>query len=244
LSNRFLVVSVMGSLAAVGASAQTAAPPSEKAAMERALQQADGPKRRILEAARLKAGAAPTPAPVPAPQAVAGVRPRVEATERPTERSADKPVEKAPENDIITVVTLPGAIEPVAIPRSGGVGSVATVAPLEATPRPATMIDLPPAAPPVPAAATPPPAEGLPAPRLVTMVEPELPARLFRRGSTRTEIVVDLVINVDGSIKSAAVRSSNNADVESAVLEAVLRWRYEPQAVTRPHLVRLVVSPS
>jgi TonB family protein len=76
------------------------------------------------------------------------------------------------------------------------------------------------------------------------MIEPELPSRLFRRGSTRTEIVIDLVINVDGSVRSAAVRSSSNGDIEAVVLEAVRQWRYEPQAVVRSHLVRLVVSPS
>ena len=73
--------------------------------------------------------------------------------------------------------------------------------------------------------------------------EPEVPARLFRRGGGRVELLVDVLIDTDGSVKSAVVITSSNADADEPVLDAVRRWRYEPQPAARPHQVRLVVSP-
>lgn len=243
--HRVLWVSVLGSFVLPGAHAQTAAPPPDKAAMERALQQADGPKRRILEAARLKSGVAPTPSPAPPPPVAAAPKPRADGGDKPAEKATEKATERAAERpadrEAVTVVTLPAGVEPLALPASANVGSVATIAPMESAPRAATLADLPPpAASPAPVPAS---ADGLPPPRLVAMVEPELPARLFRRGSGRTEVLVDLVIDPDGTVRSATVRSSSNSDVENAVVQAVRQWRYEPQPSPRSHLVRLVASP-
>ena len=106
------------------------------------------------------------------------------------------------------------------------------VAPPEAEPPRPRLLDLPPA-PPAPLAP----------PRLVSMAEPEVPARLFRRGGGRVELLVDVLIDTDGSVKSAVVITSSNADADEPVLDAVRRWRYEPQPAARPHQVRLVVSP-
>lgn len=228
LGKRSVAVGLGLVVAAIGAAAQGAAPAPDRAAMERALQQADGPKRRILEAARLKAGApapvaaAAAPAPAPAP-AVAPAPPRAEAA------AAAVP---APDTEIVVVITMPPGIEPVVVPAPARVGSVAAVAPLEAEPPPPRLLDLPPA-----------PAAPLPPPRLLSTAEPDLPARMFRRAGGRVEALVDIVIDADGSVKSASVVSSNHADADEAVLEAVRRWRYEPQAAARPHQVRLLVSP-
>lgn len=234
LGKRSVAVGFGFAFAAVAALAQTSAPPSDRAAMERALQQADGPKRRILEAARLKAGTPPpTPAPTPAPTPVAAAP----ALPNPAPARAEAPVappSQAPESEIVVVITMPSGIEPVAVPAPARVGSVAAVAPLEAAPPRPRLLDLPPA---------PPPAAALPAPRLLSMAEPELPARVFRRAGGRVELLVDVVIDTDGSVKSAAVRTSSHADADEPVLDAVRLWRYEPQPAVRPHQVRLVVSP-
>lgn len=216
---------------AVSAVAQTVAPPPDRAAMERALQQADGPKRRILEAARLKAGP-PTPTPAPTPVAAAPTPPSAPVAR--VEAPAAPPVQ-APETEIVVVITMPPGIEPVDVPAPVRVGSVAVVAPPEAEPPRPRLLDLPPAPPAPPAPLAP--------PRLVSMAEPEVPARLFRRGGGRVELLVDVLIDTDGSVKSAAVITSSNADADEPVLDAVRRWRYEPQPAARPHQVRLVVSP-
>lgn len=228
---RTVAVTCLAVSAAAAALAQSTAPPPDRAGMERALQQADGPKRRILEAARLKAGA-PASAPVPAPALAAVAPPPLAAA--PSPAAAATPRVEAPETEIVVVVTMGGVIEPVALPASASVRGVAGVAaPGAAVPAPPALIDLPP---PLPAVAD------LPPPRLLAMTEPELSPRLFRRGSARAEVVVDLVIDIDGSVKSALVRQPHNADLEEAVLDAVRQWRYDPQPVARPHLLRLVVS--
>lgn len=224
MGKRSVAVGFGLAVAAVGAAAQGAAPAPERAAMERALQQADGPKRRILEAARLKAG---TPASAP----VAAVPPPAPATPPPPPRAEAAPV-PAPDTEIVVVITMPPGIEPVVVPAPARVNSVAAVAPPETEPPPPRLLDLPP-----------PPAAPLPPPRLLATAEPDLPARMFRRAGGRVEALVDIVIDTDGSVKRAAVVSSNHAEADDAVLEAVRRWRYEPQAAARPHQVRLLVSP-
>jgi TonB family protein len=224
---RIVAVTCLALSAAATATAQNGAPPPDRAGMERALQQADGPKRRILEAARAKVLA---PAPAPA-VAVVGAPPLATA---PSTAAAPPRVD-APDSEIVVVVTMGGAIEPVALPASASVRGVAGVAlPGAVSTAPPALIDLPPALPSV---------ADLPPPRLLAMIEPELSPRLFRRGSTRAEVLVELVIDTDGSVKSAVVRQSVNSDLEGAVLDAVRQWRYDPQPVARPHLLRLVVSP-
>lgn len=103
-----------------GAHAQSIAPAQGPAAtLERALQQADGPRRRILEAAGVKPAVA-APAPVPRPRA-----------------------DRAPG----AVLALPQA--PAALQLPAAASAVPSVAPLalpEDTPAATALADLPPAA--------------------------------------------------------------------------------------------------
>lgn len=238
-----LWVLIAGGVAYGPAVAQTSAPaapatPSaaDRAAMERALQQADGPRRRILEAARLKAEQ--TPAPAPAPVAATG-RPAVAASPAPATVAAVRPSDVATPapNAAAATATLGPTVAPLALPETARVDSVAKVAPVEAVIAPrvdtAALGEAPPRV-----------MDDLQPPKLLKMVEPELPARLFRRTERRVELVVDLVINRDGSVRSAAVRGDPGTDVESAVVDAMRRWRYDPQPGARMHVVRLVASPS
>ena len=215
-----------GMLAGTPARAQTPAPApapptaADSAAMERALQQADGPRRRIIEAARLKAaGAPPAPAaaPLPAPAAAAAPAPR--------------PREPEP----VVIGTLPAVMAPLPTVTGTRIDVPAAVAPLESPVLPAPLADLPPAVAAAPAA--------LPAPRLVKMVEPEFSSRVLRRGGRALEIVVDLTIRTDGSVSDIALRPPVDVSLEPAVLEALRQWRYDAQPVDRLHSVRLVVNP-
>ena len=238
LNTTIVLAFVLGSIAVTAASAQTNPPAPDKGAMDRALQQADGPKRRILEAAKLKAG---TRAPAP-PAAVAAAAPPAAAA-----ASAAAPRARAeaapPSSPIVVVGTLQAGVEPVVLPPSGSVPTVATVAPAEAMASPATMVAMPPPAA-TPAALSPAAAPALPPPRLLSKVDPEWPARLFRRGNARSEVVVQLVINTDGSVREVELKSATSPELGPPVIEAVRQWQYEAQAVPRPHQVRLVISPS
>lgn len=230
-----LLAVLTGCVACGPAAAQTAGQAAaDRAAMERALQQADGPRRRILEAARLK-GETPPPAPAarpaapPPPTGTAAA-----AAANPASAPARARAEAAPEPDTNTATLMPG-VAPLVMP-AGPVGSVATVAPVERLAAPTAV--------PAPLGEAPPRVmDEVPPPKLLQMVEPDLPSRLFRRSERRVEIVVDLVINRDGSVRSAAVRGDLGSDVADAVTEAMRRWRYEPQPGARLHIVRLVASP-
>lgn len=224
-----------GPAAAQATAGQAAA---DRAAMERALQQADGPRRRILEAARLK-GEAPPPAPAPAagtrpaaPPAAAQTTAQTASAAAPGGTPTRARADADPESSTATLV--PG-IAPLVM-SAGPVGSVATVAPVETIAAPTAV--------PAPLGEAPPRVmDEVPPPKLLQMVEPDLPSRLFRRSERRVEIVVDLVINRDGSVRSAAVRGDLGSDVADAVSDAMRRWRYEPQPGARLHIVRLVASP-
>lgn len=200
--------------------------------MERAQREADGPRRRILEAARLRAAPrAPDPAPAPTVLPVNVVLPA--PVPAPVAAPAARPASRGEAEGVVAVLS-PAAV-PQALPAAPpAMASVPTVAPVSiATALPA-MISAP----------QPVQLEGLPPPRLVSRVDPDLPLNMFRRGARRTELVVDMVVNVDGSVKDVALRDSANPELETPVLEAVRQWRYERQPAARQHTVRLVVAPS
>lgn len=97
----------LGTWAMTVANAQTAAPATDKAAMERALQQADGPRRRILEAARLSEAKPPPPAPA---------------------RARESPV-----TETLILGTLQPAVEAVKVPAAEAVAPVPVLTPVNMT---------------------------------------------------------------------------------------------------------------
>src|SRR4029079_17657754 len=115
----------------------------------------------------------------------------------------------------------------------GAMPRIAAAAPLALMPSSALLADLPAS-----------PSVGLREPQLLSKVDPELPHRLGRRGGDAFEVVVDLTISADGSVADAAVRSLRDSDVAQAVVDAVRRWRYDAQPAARPHVVKLVITPS
>jgi len=192
-------------------------------AMERAQREADGPRRRIIEAAKVKTTVRPDmPAPltptVPANIAVVNAPPA--SPTAPVRR--DEPAERAP-----TLATLP-ALAPLALP-AGAVAGVPTVSQMELAPAAASLVAMPAAK-----------VITLLPPRLLSKVDPELPSRLQRRGTRRTEVLVEMTINADGSVRDVKLRSAADEEFAASVREAVQQWRYEPQPITRPHTVQLV----
>lgn len=214
------------------AMAQEAPVASDRAAMERLQREADGPMRRIREAAKLKVAprppeaVAPVPAELPAASAL--------AASAPTSRSLPGVARRTAEPEAVISTLPPEAAAALPEGDARAVPMVEPVVPVEVVASAPALLPMPPAI----------VLAGLPPPHLVSKVDPELPARVYRRGGLRTEIVVDLVVATDGSVQSAAVRPGTSPDLEAPVLEAVRQWHYEPQPVARPHVVRLVVTPS
>lgn len=199
-------------MGAAWAQIQGAAPPSDKATMERAQREADGPRRRILEAAKVRGvvrAAEPISVVVPeVPVAVASARP--------------------------LAVMLP-TLAPVVVPNGEQVAIAnSTLAPVRLAP-------LAPVAVAQPSAAT---AVAVTQPRLLTKVDPEFSSRTLRRLARRTEMRVELRIEADGRVREVKVASGVGEELASAVREAMLQWRYEPEAAARLHVVDLVIEPS
>jgi TonB family protein len=200
--------------------AQAGPSAAEKAAMDRAQREADGPRRRIIEAAKVKGTVrAESPAVTPVSAVAAPVAPPQPA---PVPRR-EEPVERSP-----ILATLPAAVEPVALPASA-VAAVPLAPAVELAPASASLITMPTTR-----------FITLQPPRLLSKVDPELPARLLRRGARRTEVLVEMIITTDGSVRDISLRNSRDEELETLVREAVLQWRYEPQPVARPHAVKLV----
>lgn len=98
---------------------------------------------------------------------------------------------------------------------------------------------------PTSAAAAPAPAPiAAPTPRLLNMVEPDIPARLIARITRLATFQVGFTINADGTVSAVGVRGGDQLRaMDSAVLSAVQQWRYAPLPQAMPHQVELLYRP-
>jgi TonB family protein len=220
---RFVAAMGLCVLWTAAAHAQTAPAAQDKTAMERAQREADGPRRRILEAARLRnlsrapevtAQAVPPPMPLTA------------------QRSVSRGEDAEPEG--VTSVLPPGMPPLQLQTASFAMSGITRVTPVALAASAPSMISVPTAA----------QLASLPPPRLLSKVDPYLPTYQLRRGARRTELVVDMVVNADGSVRSVSLPEPPGAALEEPVIDAVRQWRFEPQPAARQHTVRLVISPS
>ena len=218
--------------------AQTAAPATPasaaEAAMERARRQAASPLRIILEASktRRKPGDAETgEATDAAGQRSVNTRsaPLTSATGTLEAAAARMPQPIAVEAPVETQVTLSStALQTRA--RTAPTVAIESVVPASAV-----------AALPAPAEALPPPAPpAQAAPKLITMVEPVLPVRVFEEAGGLRELPVDLTIRADGSVASVNVAVTAPRQLVRAVVAALGQWRFEPLPAERVHRVQLV----
>jgi TonB family protein len=222
---RFLLAVGVCVLWTAAALAQTMPAAQVRAAMERAQREADGPRRRILEAARLRTA-------IQVPGATAQpVQPGVPTPSQRVGFSSEGAVGEGV-TSILAAAAPPLQMQTASFAMSG-ITSVTPVALATSTP---SMISVPS----VPTAAQ---LAGLPPPRLLSRVDPDLPSYLLRRGARRIELVVEMVVNADGSVRDVALPESPGSAIEESVVAAVRQWRFEPQPAARPHLVRLVVTP-
>lgn len=235
---------------------------SESTVSERVRREASNPLRIILEAARIRrAGAEPEPvaaaatrrtAPSSAPPAplalpaatpamasaapavvdIAAPEPATAVLRAPamlrTSASLSAAPAPAPADQLLTVApklddvpALPAArIAPLAIPQTAAV-----------EPLPALRSALPP-----PAAST------TPSPRLLSMVNPEIPSNVMRRLGYPNEMVVQVTINRDGSVSNISMPSPAVRSAEPYIVEALAQWKFEPVAEPRQQRLQLVFN--
>ena len=245
--------------------ARPAASSASAADMERAQRAASSPMRVILEAGKIRrrvpegeAAVAPPeapaarraavrpPPPVAAERSAPATRTRVEPT--PVARSVGS-LDAAPVPETLPVAVTPAASaanapDPAAADRPADPGpATATAAPI---PEPAAGLPVSEAALSLSAAAVAKPQPTAPPPiaqpRLVSMVEPEIPSRVLDQIGRLAEVLVELVIRRDGSVSSVKMLPPAPRQVQRFVVEAVGRWRFEPLPEERVHRVQLVFN--
>ncbi len=80
-------------------------------------------------------------------------------------------------------------------------------------------------------------------PRLLSMVEPDFPARLQDTVARLGEVAVDVEIGTDGRVAAATLLAPAPRAIERFVLEAVQQWRFEPPPRPSTFRYQLVFNP-
>ena len=230
---------------------------------ERAKREASNPMRLILEAGKIKrkgADAEPVAATAAAPATAPVITPRVVAP-APAPTPAPAAPAPAPQRRVVAEVAVPLAAvpqpEPVPVPvpvptraleslpsapvpfaampisantpLADAGAAAAPMAPILLSPLPA-----PPQEPPANAAQT--------APRLLSQVAPEFPENLMRRVRSFTELLVQITVNIDGSVRDISIVTPGYRVLEPYVIDALTQWRYKPQEQARTQQLRLVFN--
>ena len=249
-----LLLASLMALPALAAEPAAVAPPSR---MDQVQREAVNPLKRILEAA----GAPPVAtvpvrsrvrvvetAPRTAPVAAGAGSPALAATaNRPAEPTPPGTRNTAAVAD--TAAAAPGLVLVADRGRAGGTPETsAGGADLPGTPAltpaitptvSAPLIDEPR----LPTPALPEPAAPVPeALQLLSMVEPELPARVRSRLPSRLTLRVEMVVERDGQVSQVVLPGAADRQLAPLVLAAVRQWRYAPVAEPRAHSVDLQFS--
>jgi hypothetical protein len=231
---------------------EEAAAAEATAAMERARRQAANPMRIILEASKAKRRPDEAPA-----AAETSVRPVVNRTTPP---AATVPPEVTTRSVSLPPAAQPAALaQPVAAPVPAPAPAV--TAPVQepavtlssdalkakaASPVPALAPGNAPVVSPaaVPAAplAVPAAAVAVARPKLVSMVEPELPQRLLDDLGRNATVTVDLTIRPDGTVGDVAVVGVSPRGLQRALSNALEQWRFSPVPAPYRHRVELVFN--
>jgi hypothetical protein len=135
--------------------------------------------------------------------------------------------------------------DPAPVARVERIVPDGTLAPVSAT----TPLALPAGPARGPIAAPPPAAPSAPAavaagamPRLLSRVDPDIPAGVMRRLGYPTELLVQVTIERDGSLRDIRLPSAAQRAAEPYVIEALSQWRYEPVPEPRVQRLNLVFS--
>ena len=206
------------------ANAQTLKPDPEAA--NRAAREADNPMRVILEASKLKVRIKPDGDDTPPPEkrVVRAPAPRPAATAKTTAPAAQATAATAVASQSASALTpvnppaqmVAKAAESVPLPTA-----LASPSPIVPAPKPLAL-------PPVPL-------------KLAQLVEPEVPPSVMRRMHNDVTVVIGLTVNADGSVSDVVIKSNPMKALDTAIIDAVRQWRYNPIGEPRTHAVQLVL---
>ena len=224
-----------------GAASAAAALAPEAKMSERVLREASNPMRIILDAGKV----------IKRRPGEGGTTVRASATPATASVAAPEPVAAAAlaPPDLPTTV-LRAAQAAIATSQSTASSAMAEAPPVSLAPREsltvptgdnaaltAALSAAPTAAAAEPAAAVP------PSPlKLITMVSPDIPERVARRVGAPTEVLVQLTILRDGTVRDISVVQPGQKAVEPYIIEALGQWRYAPISEPRTQRVQLVFN--
>lgn len=215
------VLALLLVLLPAAASAQAAKPDNADAAaaaaaMERAQRLASNPVRAILEAGKIRRRSA---------DAKPGVEPVAPPPPLAAAAAAARPADVP--RVILTVgspLTSAGSTAVAALDDASLARNITPLA-AAAAPRAALVATLAP-------------------PKLVSTVEPVMPARFAEDASRLNEVTAELTIRADGSVAEVLLHTPVPRGVQRPIIAALEQWRFEPMAATRTHRVQLVFRDS
>ena len=79
-------------------------------------------------------------------------------------------------------------------------------------------------------------------PRLVTMVEPELPQRVLDELGRNATVLVDLTIRADGSVANVAMVSQGPRQLLRFLMPSLSQWKFNALPTERVHRIELVFN--
>ncbi len=206
------------------------------AAMERAKRAAAGPLKAIQQASKIRRrpgeGEPAAPAAPVAPTATATTTTVLAASgaAAPAAAAPAPALERAAERAEAPVVAR-------VLEAEARMPTVAPVAAIEApTAAPATAM--------MPAMAVSQPLlDTLPLqPKVLSIVEPNIPARLMEQGPRVAEVEAELMLRADGSVAEVSLLPPVPRAWQRYITTALEQWRFEPLGAARTHRVRLVFN--
>lgn len=79
-------------------------------------------------------------------------------------------------------------------------------------------------------------------PKLVTMVEPDIPSRVMLTAQPVNEVAAELSLRADGTVAEVTLLPPVPRAWQPYIVEALRQWRYEPLPGARTHRVQLVFN--
>lgn len=151
----------------------------------------------------------------------AGAQPAAAAAQAaPAAAAAPAPAPRPPVEKVFEAAAAPTASAPVdAIDRTGQASLPALE---QAAPSLATLVEA--------------------KPRLVSQVEPVFPAKLLDDAAKLTEVLADLTLASDGTVKDVALLGTVPRPLQRPIVAALEAWRFEPLPAPRVHRVQLVFT--
>ena len=266
-----LAAELAGAQTAKPENAAEAAAAAASAAMERAMRQAAGPMRVILEASKSRRKNAEPDAPVLPPADSGSVRAVASRSASPAV-AAPEPVTRALAAAAPTPAPMPApavarAVAPLVAPLVAPEPPVATASAAPVSKGAVAQLTLSsealqgkgdsalvpaleavgaaPAAALLPAGAMTQfnPSAGPAKVKLIIRVDPEVAQRHLDDMRRNTVVTVDLTIRADGSVGAVTVLPPSPRGIQRALVDALEQWRFEPLSSQRMHRVQLIFNP-